>query len=198
MRGSSGVRDAQGRLKWQLISPKQRDKNVDEGYYGLLNDVQSPPIKLRFFEFITLKNQPPGNTGTQGFYNPGIGEFMIFSKGSPAEVVLESDAIELPGLVVLGSVRWEAELPSGTDVEIRTRTGDQLLQHIRYFDSGGGEVTADKHKKLPGFRKGPVDTLVRNRAGLDSLEPALFAFGRPGDVPESAQIHAAPGKTGQQ
>ena len=158
MRGSSGVRDAQGRLKWQLISPKQRDKNVDEGYYALLNDVQSPPIKLRFFEFITLKNQPPGNTGTQGFYNPGIGEFMIFSKGSPAEVVLESDAIELPGLVVLGSVRWEAELPPGTDVEIRTRAGDQLLQHIRYFDSGGGEVTADKHKKLPGFRKGPVDT----------------------------------------
>ena len=51
---------------------------------------------------------------------------MIFSKGSPAEVVLESDAIELPGLVVLGSVRWEAELPPGTDVEIRTRTGDQL------------------------------------------------------------------------
>ena len=43
-------------------------------------------------------------------------------------------------------------------MEIRTRTGDQLLQHIRYFDSGGGEVTGDKHKKLPGFRKGPVDT----------------------------------------
>ena len=80
MRGSSGVRDAQGRLKWQLISPKQRDKNINEGYYALLSDVQSPPIKLRFFEFITLKNQPPGNTGTQGFYNPGIGEFMIFSQ----------------------------------------------------------------------------------------------------------------------
>ena len=45
-------------------------------------------------------------------------------------------------------------------MEIRTRTGDQLLQQIRYFDKTGNAKTADEYKTLAGFLKGPSDTTV--------------------------------------
>jgi hypothetical protein len=62
--------------------------------------------------------------------------------------------------VALGDVRWEADTPPGTQVEIRTRTGDQLLQQIRYFDKTGNQKTAAEYAKLAGFLKGPSDTTV--------------------------------------
>ena len=45
-------------------------------------------------------------------------------------------------------------------MEIRTRTGDQLLQQIRYFDKTGNAKTADEYRTLAGFLKGPSDTTV--------------------------------------
>ena len=48
---------------------------------------------------------------------------MLFAEGVPAEVEIESDLIELPGLVTLGNIHWEADTPPGTKVEIRTPHG---------------------------------------------------------------------------
>ena len=167
MRSSTGERDAQGNLKWRRISPVERERNVFTGYFYDIADVQDRPVLTRFIDMVTLGHVPPGfratgpgGTGHMNQFWSSIHEMMLFAGGPPAEVVLKSDLIELPGLVALGAVNWLADTSPGTGVEIRTRTGDQLLQQIRYFDKTGNQKTADEYKKLAGFLKGPSDTTV--------------------------------------
>ena len=178
MRASSGERDASGGIMWQVISPPERENNVaeslprgDSGRFSSIVDLQDPPLKARLLDLIVFAHFPPGFIGGrsesgagQGFlvnaFWSSIYEIMLYSSGPPAEVILESDLIELPGLVALGAVNWSADTPPGTGVEIRTRTGDQLLQQIRYFDKTGNQKTAAEYKKLAGFLKGPSDTTV--------------------------------------
>ena len=158
MRSSTGERDAQGKLRWRAITPPERVKNVDNGFFGYLNDVQEPVRKVRFLDLLTLANFIGDDQNRRDRFWSRFNELMLFAEGVPAEIALESALIELPGLVTLGSIHWEADTPPGTKVEIRTRTGDQLLQQIRYFDSNGIEKTAAEHKKLLAFLKGPIDT----------------------------------------
>ena len=178
MRASAGGRDVRGGLKWQRISPPEREYSVaealprgDSGRFSSIVDPQDPPLKVRLLDLIVFAHFPPGFVGGRSESGAGQGilvnafwssitEIMLFSSRPPAEVVLESDLIELPGLVALGAVHWDADTPPGTDVEIRTRTGDQLLQQIRYFDKTGNEKTADEYRTLAGFLKGPSDTTV--------------------------------------
>ena len=44
----------------------------------------------------------------------------------PAEVVLRSDVLALPGARNLGRIFWDADTPPGTRVEVRTRAGNLL------------------------------------------------------------------------
>ena len=168
LRGSSGARDAQGALKWQTISPPERETNLDHGFFSYLNDLQEPPSRVRFLELYTLAHNREGISVRTDVFWANMREIMLFSSGSPAEVVLESDLIELPGLVTLGAVHWDADIPPGTDVEIRTRTGDQLIQRIRYFDKTGNEKTAKEYQKMLAFLKGPSDTSFVAGAGWSS------------------------------
>lgn len=161
MRGSSGVRDAQGELVWQNISPQEREKNSDNGFYESIADILENPVQVRFLELTTFVNANVDNVGASiDNYWPTIYETQIFSKGPTAKVVVESDLIELPGNFNLGAIDWGADVPPGTKVEIRTRTGSQLYQIIRYFKNSGEEQTAEQYAKLPGFLKGQTDTTL--------------------------------------
>ena len=192
MRASTGERDAQGNLKWRRISPEERERNVFAGHFLDIADIQDPPVLTRFLDMITIGHVPPGfratgpgGTGHMNQFWSFHHELMLFAEGPPAEVVLESDLIELPGLVALGEVRWEASTPPGTDVEIRTRTGDQLLQQIRYFDKTGNEKTAAEYKTLAGFLKGPSDTTVVVGPGWS---PWSQRYLQPGDLATSPSL----------
>ena len=158
MRSSTGERDAQGKLRWRAITPPERIKNVDYGEFRHLNDVQDPVVKVRFLDLLTFANFTGDTQNRTDRFWPQFNELMLFAEGVPAEIELASNLIELPRLVTLGSIHWEADTPPDTKVEIRTRTGDQLLQQIRYYDSNGIEKTAAEHKKLLAFLKGPIDT----------------------------------------
>ena len=158
MRSSTGDRDAQGNLRWRAIALPARVKNVDNGFFGYLNDVQDPVRKVRFLDLVTLANfVGDAENRTDQFWSR-FSELMLFAEGVPAEIALASGLIELPGLVTLGSIHWEADTPPGTKVELRTRTGDQLVQQVRFYNSNGIEKTATEHKKLLAFLKGPIDT----------------------------------------
>jgi len=161
MRGSSGVRDAQGDLVWQTISPAAREKNVDNGFFTTINDVLDRAIKLRFLELTTFVNANVDNVGhsIDNFW-PWITEVQIYSRGSAAEVVIESDLIAFSGNYTLGAIDWNAETPPGTEVQIRTRTGNQLYQIVRYFKNSGESQTEAEYSKLPGFLKGETDTTM--------------------------------------
>ena len=158
MRSSTGERDAQGKLRWRAITPPERVTNVDNGFFGYLNDVQDPVRKVRFLDLLTLANFIGDTENRSDRFWSRFSELMLFAEGVPAEVELASNLIELPGLVTLGRIHWEATTPPGTKVEIRTRTGSQLIQQVRFYDSNGIEKTAAEHKKLLAFLKGPIDT----------------------------------------
>lgn len=85
-------------------------------------------------------------------------EFQVYGEGYPAMVTFRSPLIDLSGDKLLSTLRWKAEAPPGTHVEVRSRTGDKLIQHVTYYDKDGKEVTEKKWNKLiPSFR-GSVDT----------------------------------------
>ena len=154
MRGSDGARDSSGRLKWSRISPRAREDNSVDRYQHLLDSYDG--TKLRFLEMTVTSVNP----GRRGGYNTGadIGEYQIFSQGFPAEMIMTSDLIELPPARNFGRISWESEVPPGTDLEIRTRSGDLLGKTISYFDKSGVELTFDAWDGLLSSYKGPADT----------------------------------------
>ena len=165
LRASSGVRDAEGRIKFQQISAPAHERNIDNGYYQYLGEILPAPRRVRFLEFLTTSGRPSASSSSGEFTAPGVAEIMLYSEGPPAEVVLESDVIHMPGRVDLGAVRWEADTPPGTRLEIRTRTGDQLQRRIRFYDSAGGEKSEKDWNRLLSFLKGPSDTTFVPGAG---------------------------------
>ena len=87
-------------------------------------------------------------------------ELQVFGEGYPREVRLRSPLLDLGGSKNIRALRWQAETLSGTGVEVRSRTGDQLERQVAYYDKNGKEVTRKKWGKLiPSFR-GPVDTTL--------------------------------------
>ena len=153
VRSSLGDFDTNGLLRWRKLSPPMREDNTLERYNNIL-DAYDPPIKMKLLEVIQFN---PVSRG--GYYvGPDVSEYMLFSEGYAAEVVLTSDLIEVPAGRNLGAITWEAETPPGTQLEIRTRSGDQTQKIIRYFNSTGSELTLKQWNNLLGSLKGPVDT----------------------------------------
>ena len=65
MRASAGGRDVRGGLKWQRISPPEREYNVaealprgDSGRFSSIVDPQDPPLKARFLDLIVFAHFP--------------------------------------------------------------------------------------------------------------------------------------------
>lgn len=87
-------------------------------------------------------------------------ELQAFGEGYPQSLEFSSPIIDLGEDKNLQHLSWKADTPLGTRVEIRSRTGDQVVQQLTYRDKDGKEVTQKKYEKLiPSFR-GPIDTLL--------------------------------------
>ena len=93
-------------------------------------------------------------------------EFMLFSPGYPAEVTLQSDFIDLGEIAgdgrpkVIESLKWDAELPPGTRLQLRSRSGNTLAPVFTFFNKIGEEVTEEKWKSSPKVLRGPIDTTL--------------------------------------
>jgi len=88
-----------------------------------------------------------------------ISEVQFYGEGYHPMVELESGLIPLGGAKNLVSIEWNVDTPPGTSVQIQTRTGNEVADEYRYYDSGGMEVSAGKYEKLGFFKKGRIDTL---------------------------------------
>ncbi|HID11465.1 MAG TPA: hypothetical protein EYP17_09230 [Candidatus Latescibacteria bacterium] len=98
-----------------------------------------------------------------GRYGYNIFEIMLYSQGHPAEVEMTSPFIDLGGVKSLLRVEWDADVPPGTKVGIRTRTGDTLKRERYYYLPNGQKVTEEKWKSLPPAvrARGRVEEVVR-------------------------------------
>ena len=85
-------------------------------------------------------------------------EIQIFGEGFPQQVGFQSPLIDLGEGKNLNSIEWGGDQPAGTRIEIRTRTGNEVIEAFTFYDKNGKEVTQKRYGKLiPSFR-GAIDT----------------------------------------
>lgn len=98
--------------------------------------------------------------------NSDLCELQLYGSGFLPQVSLASPLIELGrNPRILSQIDWDADLPPGTRVQVRTRTGNQVEQEVRYFTKTGVEVGQAEYRKLLSFQRG--DTLVATIPGSD-------------------------------
>ena len=106
-------------------------------------------------------------------------EIMMFGEGHVAEVEMESDFIDLGGASSIRRLTWDADLPPGTFVEIRSQSGDTFFIERKYFSKNGIEVSEAQWNKLPSSQR--LDVVEIQRPGSDwSGWSQAYAF--PGEV----------------
>ena len=124
--------------------------------------------------------------GEEGGINrvPGCGaggttdEIQIFGEGFPSEVDFRSPLIDLGSGKNLNSVEWSGDEPPGTLIEIRTRTGNEIIETYTYRDKNGKEVTERKYNKLIPSFKGPIDTTLAAGGDWSAWSRIYSFFGR--------------------
>ncbi|MGY8823854.1 MAG: T9SS type B sorting domain-containing protein [Candidatus Latescibacterota bacterium] len=93
-------------------------------------------------------------------------EFNMFSPGYPAEVVMRSDFLNLGDLAgdgqpkVIKAIHWDADLPPGARIELRTRSGNEQGESYTFFNKIGELVTEEKWNSSPKVLRGRIDTTV--------------------------------------
>ena len=144
---SDGSLAADGSLVWTTQAAR-RNRATSGHYTGDVYDVDTfAPTRTRYARILFWGG---------GQFKPR--EVQFYGEGFQPEVELVSPLIRLGGSKNLVSVEWDGDADLGTFIEIQTRTGSELVEEYRYFNSGGAEVSAEAYAGLGFFSKGPVDT----------------------------------------
>ncbi len=92
-------------------------------------------------------------------------EYALYGRGYAAEAEMTSGFIDLGGTKSIRSLSWDADLPQGTYMEIRSQTGDTFLFEQEYYHKNGEQVTEAQWNKLPKSQK--QDVVEIQRPGSD-------------------------------
>ncbi|MXW80689.1 MAG: hypothetical protein F4Z57_17255, partial [Gemmatimonadetes bacterium] len=90
-----------------------------------------------------------------------VSEFQVYGEGYPARVVLRSPVIDLGSNWNITALEWELDAPLGARFTLRSRTGDHVVEQMRYFDKNGKEVTKRRYEKLIASFRGPIETTLQ-------------------------------------
>ena len=82
----------------------------------------------------------------------------MYGEGYPLAVRLRSPLIDLGRGKNLNSIEWQDQTPSGTHVEIRSRTGNEVVEQYTFYDKNSKKVTQKRYDKLIPSFKGKIDT----------------------------------------
>lgn len=109
-----------------------------------------PPIKGRYFKFdYRLINVGRVTWGSD------IRQLLLYGFGFLPQVALQTPAIELGAAPrILSHISWEAQTPPGTQLQIRTRTGNRLTEDKHFFNKQGVEVSEADYRKTLSFMRG--------------------------------------------
>ena len=117
----------------------------------------------------------------------GTRELQVFGEGYPQRVMLHSPLIDLGGDKQVHAIRWRADAPVGTRVEVRSRTGNDLQMDITYHDKNGRVVTERKYNKLIPSFKGRIDTALSPGANWSPWSKLYLQPGEPFASPSPRQ-----------
>ena len=117
----------------------------------------------------------------------GTRELQVFGEGHPQRVELPSPLIDLGGDKQVHAIRWQADAPAGTRMEVRSRTGNDLQMDITYHDKNGRVVTERKYDKLIPSFKGRIDTALSPGADWSPWSKLYLRSGEPFASPSPRQ-----------
>ena len=117
------------------------------------------PTVARYISIPYTRGMAGGNADTR--------EIQFYGEGYQPRVSLTSPLITLAGARALDAIEWEAETPPGTSISLRSRTGNQLADVLRYFQKDGSEITEQQYDKLNKFAKEEVEIVTEQVPGGD-------------------------------
>ena len=128
LRVSNGALSPNGERIWNSFDEKRNlsgHQHLEETF---------PLQEVRFIEMRHLEFNP--NESVDGF----ISEIQAYGEGFVSEVEMTSPFIPLDRPRLFSVVEWEGEEPPGTQVEIRTRSGENIIEIPHYFAVTGREI----------------------------------------------------------
>ena len=155
LRGSDGSLAPDGSLIWEELSGQTRQLNQNTRLF----EDRFAPRPLRFLEFrnLDIARRTRAHEGHRILST--VTEIQVFATGHLPMLEMTSDLIDLESSKTLTTIEWEANTPSGTAVEVRTRTGNDLREVNRYFKKDGTEVAnKEEYDAQPSFYRGEILT----------------------------------------
>ena len=168
---SDGRLAPDGSLSYSALTARGQD-GIESTIHRriLFQDNVFPLTKARYFKM--------DYTLIKGSARPAIRELQLYGRGFLPRVTLRSDPIELGrNPRVLSTISWEADTPPGTQIQLRTRTGNQLQEEIHYFTNTGVEVTEEKYRKLLSFQRGDSTITIIPGEDWSPWSPYYLASG---------------------
>ena len=112
-------------------------------------------------------------------------EYILYGEGHVAATEMVSDFIDLGSMKSVRKLSWDADLPAGTQIEIRSQTGNTFELQKKYFHKNGTELDSARFAKLPKSVRGRIDTLKLKG-------PDWSGWSQPYDFPAEAFLSPTP------
>ncbi len=145
VRVSDGSLNPDGEFVWRLFDERQNR----DAYLQLEESFDTREVRyvdLRRLELIAGA-QEAGQV---------VGEIQAYGEGYAAEAVLTSPMIQLPRSRLFTTVEWEGETPRNTRIELRTRSGNDILGVPHYFTPAGTEIGEVTWERRDPEKRGPI------------------------------------------
>jgi len=136
-----------------------------ENHSAGLADHQFPTLPARYVRIAWLiwdatcaTTLPDDSSRWVCYANGSAEEIQVYGEGYPLAVDFRSPLIDLGSGKNLNSIEWQAQTPLGTHIEIRSRTGNEVVEQYTFYDKNGKQVTQRRYDKLIPSFKGRIDT----------------------------------------
>ena len=151
IRVSDGTVDPGGTRVWNVF-----DERLNRESFLQLEE-SFPAQEVRYIELRRLElvgaRQETGN----------LSEIQAYGEGYVSQVILTSPIIRLGNSRMFTTVEWDGEAPADTRLEIRTRSGDDLLTVSQYFDRFGREISEQQWESIARRNRG--DAIIEEFPG---------------------------------
>ena len=167
--GSNGSVAPDGTLIWQKYYSGTASEHVKKVTGAATHEFGLVPT--RFIRVLWKSWDASNRWAFRGFAE----ELQVFGEGFPQNLEFRSHIMDFQRTKSLNAVSWEADVPPGTRLELRSRSGNEVENLLTYYDKNGKEVTQRRYDKLIPSFKGPIDT-SRVIGGDWSAWSKLYAF----------------------
>ena len=123
-----------------------------------------------------------------------VAEFEVYGEGFVEETVLVSQILDFGQSINWGKIRWDADVPEGTRIEVRTRTGNSPDPSLYFDENINGDIhpiTLKEYEKIDP--SGRLPTVYDTENWSFWSPPYDFATGlRDHDAPAEAWHDGTP------